>query len=47
MRERVELLGGSFDAGPTTGGGWEVIASLPLRDASPRDNTPQHPEETP
>lgn len=47
MRERVELLGGSFDAGPTTGGGWEVIASLPLRDAPPRDNTPEHPEETP
>lgn len=46
MRERVELLGGSFTAGPTTDGGWEVAASLPLRDAPPR-NTPEHPEETP
>lgn len=47
MRERVELLGGTFTAGTTTDDGWEVVASLPLRDAPPRDNTPEQPEETP
>ncbi|HTI25753.1 MAG TPA: histidine kinase [Kutzneria sp.] len=30
MRERVELLGGSFSAGPTGGSGWTVVAELPL-----------------
>ncbi len=30
MRERVELLGGSLDAGPLRGGGWRVRAVLPL-----------------
>jgi signal transduction histidine kinase len=30
MRERVELLGGSFTAGPTGGSGWTVVAELPL-----------------
>ena len=30
MRERVELLGGSFNAGPTGGSGWTVVAELPL-----------------
>jgi signal transduction histidine kinase len=30
MRERVELLGGRFSAGPTGGGGWTVVAELPL-----------------
>lgn len=29
LRERVSLLGGRFDAGPTGGGGWRVHASLP------------------
>jgi signal transduction histidine kinase len=29
MRERALLLGGSFDAGPTSGGGWRVVATLP------------------
>ena len=47
MRERVELLGGTFTAGATTDGGWEVVASLPLRDLTPRDNAPGQPEETP
>ncbi|WP_311259388.1 sensor histidine kinase [Microbacterium sp. WCS2018Hpa-9] len=47
MRERVELLGGTFAASPTTDGGWEVAASLPLRDAPPRDDAPEQPEETP
>jgi signal transduction histidine kinase len=31
MRERVESLGGSLEAGPTSGGGWHLIARLPLR----------------
>jgi signal transduction histidine kinase len=30
MRERVELLSGSFSAGPTGGSGWTVVAELPL-----------------
>ncbi|MFD1150512.1 sensor histidine kinase [Saccharothrix hoggarensis] len=30
MRERVELLGGRFSAGPRGGGGWEVRAALPV-----------------
>jgi signal transduction histidine kinase len=29
MRERVTLLGGTFSAGPTPGGGFEVAAELP------------------
>ncbi|MEV4738497.1 MULTISPECIES: sensor histidine kinase [unclassified Microbacterium] len=30
MRERVELLGGTFTASPTPDGGWEVSATLPI-----------------
>lgn len=30
MRERVQLLGGSLSAGPTSGGGFAVSATLPL-----------------
>lgn len=30
MRERVELLGGRFSAGPNGGSGWTVVAELPL-----------------
>ncbi|MGC9442922.1 sensor histidine kinase [Streptomyces sp. WG5] len=31
MRERVELAGGSFEAGPRLGSGWHVRASIPTR----------------
>ncbi|QWT23533.1 sensor histidine kinase [Subtercola sp. PAMC28395] len=31
MRERAELLGGRLDAGPATGGGFTVVATLPRR----------------
>ena len=31
MRERAELLGGTLTAGPTPGGGFAVIARLPVR----------------
>jgi signal transduction histidine kinase len=30
MRERVESLGGDFEAGPETGGGWSLCARLPM-----------------
>ncbi|WP_285473808.1 histidine kinase [Actinoplanes sp. NBRC 101535] len=29
MRERIEVLGGVLEAGPTTGGGWRVATVLP------------------
>jgi signal transduction histidine kinase len=35
MRERVNLCGGSFSAGPLTSGGFEVTAALPLPMVSP------------
>ncbi|MDG6106575.1 sensor histidine kinase [Dactylosporangium aurantiacum] len=35
MRERVERLGGQFEAGPGAGGGFRVRASLPLHPAGP------------
>ena len=31
MRERAELLGGTFAAGPTPTGGWRVVASMPVQ----------------
>ena len=30
MRERAMLLGGSLDVGPRTGGGFQVVAHLPI-----------------
>jgi signal transduction histidine kinase len=33
MRERVQLLGGRFSAGPVGGGGWQVAAEVPLRES--------------
>jgi signal transduction histidine kinase len=41
MRERVELFGGSFAAGPTAAGGWRVHAVLPA--AAARPPTPAAP----
>lgn len=40
MRERVDLLGGTFTAGATPDGGWEVAAALPSTPlgSSPTDN---------
>jgi signal transduction histidine kinase len=35
MRERTKLLGGTFHAGPSAGGGWRVEAMLP-RSGAPR-----------
>ncbi|GAA3518095.1 sensor histidine kinase [Actinocatenispora rupis] len=32
MRERVEALGGTLSAGPRTGAGWSVVATLPAQD---------------
>jgi signal transduction histidine kinase len=30
MRERALVFGGSLDAGPRPGGGWQVTARIPL-----------------
>ncbi len=30
MRERVATMGGTFSAGPRLGGGWKVVAELPM-----------------
>lgn len=43
MRERVELLGGTFTAGPTSDGGWEVAASLPMSETTADDTTASAP----
>ncbi|MGC5287503.1 sensor histidine kinase [Micromonospora sp. DT231] len=39
MRERAQLIGASFAAGPTTSGGWSVTTTLPTNDpvASPAE----------
>lgn len=36
MRERVEALGGRLSAGPSGGGGWSVLAVLPVPDRRDR-----------
>src|SRR5262249_25498148 len=36
MRERTDLFGGWFDAGPVEGGGFRVFARLPFPDTVPR-----------
>lgn len=41
MRERVEVLGGTLHAGPRVGGGFEVVASVPV---SINGTVPQAPE---
>jgi signal transduction histidine kinase len=35
MHERAELLGGTLEAGPLSGGGFRVAASLPKKEATP------------
>jgi signal transduction histidine kinase len=35
MRERAELLGGRFEAGPATEGGFRVLAMLPVTETRP------------
>ncbi len=39
MRERTELLGGSFKSGPKVGGGFRVFVRLPLVGATPSPST--------
>ncbi len=34
MHERAQLLGGNLDAGPRPGGGFQVVAHLPIREES-------------
>jgi signal transduction histidine kinase len=40
MRERVALHGGTFDAGPSLGGGWRVRASIPAAAERPAAERP-------
>ena len=39
MKERVRAIGGTLDAGPRAGGGWQVRAALPVSLAAPSDST--------
>jgi len=39
MRQRVQLLGGSIDIGPS-GTGWSVRADVPLADVDPTHRPP-------
>ncbi|MFJ1758332.1 sensor histidine kinase [Kitasatospora sp. NPDC088134] len=39
MRERVRLLAGTLDTGPTADGGYRVTAVLPLHGTAPGENT--------
>ena len=38
INERVSLFGGTAQAGPAPGGGWQVHAELPIPDPSPQHN---------
>lgn len=37
MKERTELLGGTFKAGPRAGGGFQVVFALPIPRMTPQD----------
>lgn len=37
MRERVEALGGTLEAGPGRGGGWQVTCTLPCSRSVPAE----------
>ncbi|WP_256840157.1 sensor histidine kinase [Ornithinimicrobium faecis] len=41
MRERVEVLGGTLHAGPRPGGGFEVVASVPVTVSGEVSRTPE------
>lgn len=41
MRERVELLGGQFRAGPQSRGGWRVDVVIPLKQGARLDEAPR------
>jgi len=43
LAERVQLVGGRLDAGPSPGGGWAVVAVLP-DDVAPQGTTPSRAE---
>ncbi|MFC3385809.1 sensor histidine kinase [Couchioplanes caeruleus subsp. azureus] len=43
VQERVRLLGGVFSAGATAGGGFRVLAELPLAGQRPPDGSPGRP----
>jgi signal transduction histidine kinase len=45
MRERIEMYGGTIQAGPLPGGGWQVTARLP--DAATPDDHPHNGLERP
>jgi signal transduction histidine kinase len=40
MRERAAAVGGSLEAGPRAGGGWQVTASLPVDHAARSEHRP-------
>lgn len=44
IRERAEIYGGTFSAGPTPDGGWEVRVSLPIAEADEQHAGDTHPQ---